>query len=63
MYYKIYSRIVYYYMIITMRRSPDRIHLDTHLVHPQLTPPWNMKDFLKTFLFKNKSGFVLSLLV
>ena len=25
-------------MIITIRRRPDRIHLDTHLLHPQLTP-------------------------
>ena len=25
-------------MIFTIRRRPDRIHLDTHLVHPQLTP-------------------------
>ena len=40
-------------MIFTIRRRPDRIHLDTHLVHPQLTPVEDERLF-KDILFQKQ---------
>ena len=43
-----------------IRRRPDRIHLDKHLMYQQLTPV-EYERLFKDIPVQNKSGFVLSL--